>query len=226
VDIAVNQLIALTAAFHRTHKLDLDDLAHPLNPKNPVNLHETSVPCYHIGTGLSAFYQANYLTLNMKEIKLRLPLISHEQLMSTFKPFVSKIVNFGNSRTRKALGIPSFRATPSKVILSEYPASSTSSSSDDRHNAKKATTNGNEMALGIINGSRDPAKFGSLGNTNRTWSDPPITCGELDVDCPNVIERTWGFLGGQNCPGWIGYLRCARDEMERRGKRAGECYVD
>ncbi|KAH8883077.1 hypothetical protein GQ53DRAFT_664826 [Thozetella sp. PMI_491] len=167
VDIAVNQILALAAAVHRTHKLPTDAPAHPCSPASPLNRHRTDLLCYTVATGLEPFYQAHMTTINMKETKISNPFIPEGKLLEYYRPFISKTISFDTARTQKVLGI-----TPPMALQPE------------------------------------PSPI---------WTDPPIDCGSLQIDCPRIVEGLWGALGGPDSVGWIGYLKCIRDEMEANG---------
>jgi hypothetical protein len=124
VDIAANQIIALTAAAHRTHQLPKDNIAHPLNPKNPINHPQARVPCYNVASGLPTYYQLHWRTLNKNENKLPKHTISYRKIFHIFGGFMVKAINFDNSRTRKAIGLAPFSpdGTPNAQGLRSQPA--------------------------------------------------------------------------------------------------------
>ncbi|PWN46660.1 hypothetical protein IE53DRAFT_391171 [Violaceomyces palustris] len=105
IDVAVNQIVALTAAVHSTHSLPLDDEHHPRNPLNPLNQHMTNIPVYNVCSGLRGEENISIDTLNSEEVKIEEPYIPEKNLMKVYKPFLTKILDFDNQRAKGVLGM-------------------------------------------------------------------------------------------------------------------------
>ncbi|KAL8369912.1 hypothetical protein RB595_000326 [Gaeumannomyces hyphopodioides] len=107
IDIAVNQILALTASAHKNHTLPPAALSHPRNFRNPVNARGTNVPVYHVASGLAPQKQLRFLTLNKSEVKIAQPYVKEKSLMCCYRPFIEKQVHFDVSRARSAMGATS-----------------------------------------------------------------------------------------------------------------------
>ncbi|KLU92853.1 hypothetical protein MAPG_11735 [Magnaporthiopsis poae ATCC 64411] len=104
VDVAVNQILALTASAHKSHTLSPAAPFHPRNGRNPVNARGTNVPVYHVASGLPPQKQLRFLTLNKPEVKIAQPYVKEKSLMCCYMPFIEKQVHFDVSRARSAMG--------------------------------------------------------------------------------------------------------------------------
>lgn len=182
VDVAVNQILALVAAVHRTHRLPSSDVSSPRNPACEANRPGTDLGCYAVATGVDPYYQTHMNTLNQRDTKLARPFIPKRKLLDYYRPFISKIVTFDTARARAVLGL---------TVQSSMLRSGRAPGGDD---SNKACADG-----------------------DGAWVDPPVSCGSLNIDPIQTISRKWGEVGGQNSPGWIGYLKCVRDTMEKGG---------
>jgi len=204
VDIACNQIIALTAAAHRTyHQLPGDEkkyTSHPSYPRTPRQPGPAVLATYHIASGLPASQQLSVSTMNLGRVKLSRPFIGMKRLLETYQPFISKTLRFGTARARAVLGL----------------------------DAKEPKEMGAEEEASPPFTHRP---FGLAADISSD-SDPRIACGDLEVDCETSIRSRWGSLSrgsgseSGHPPGWVGYLECARDEMQRRAVRQAEEYLD
>lgn len=148
------------------------------------------------------------LTLNLKATKIAQPFLSEQQLLRTYRPFISKTVHFDISQTLRVLGLESWNP------LSDVSTKPTIAYCEDLF--------ANENTPPASSEHRETQKREGI------WSDPPIEYGELEVDCPRAIAKRWGDLDGVDAKGWIGYLQCGRDVMESeqtkmRGKFQKSC---
>ena len=135
--------------------------------------------------------------MNLERVKLSRPFIPFARLLDTYRPFISKVLIFDTMRAGAVLGI------------------------------KSAATNDEQEA----EMDRSSPGTGPGDHVTETVTDPPLDCGALEVDCATAIRSRWGTLNRNpetgHALGWIGYLECARDEMEKRGHGGGwECYLD
>ena len=135
--------------------------------------------------------------MNLERVKLSRPFIPFTRLLDTYQPFISKVLVFDTRRARVVLSIKSAQSQHEQMVEMVRPSPD--------------TVFGAHMA--------------------EAWSDPPLDCGALEVDCAAAICSRWGTIdrncGTAHAPGWIGYLECARDEMEEKGHGGGwEGYLD
>ena len=182
----MNQVIALVAAVHQTHRLPASDPASPASPACPANRPGADLVCYNVATGVNPFFQTHMDTLNRRDTKLARPFIPKKKLLDYYKPFISKIIRFDTTLSHHVLDI------------SQY-------TSADNGFAAAKTSNGYDVR---------PANESDDGHA---WTDPPINCGRLEINPIQTVIRNWGAIGGKDSPGWIGYLQCVRDAMEKGG---------
>ena len=105
VDMAVNQILAITASAHALQKLPTTHVLHPKNPSCPTNLHLAEVPCYHVACGRGDETRVPMDLLNEEDIKIAEPYIPTKNLLKVYQPFISKVVEFDVMRTRTMLGL-------------------------------------------------------------------------------------------------------------------------
>lgn len=98
VDIAVNQIIALTAACHATSN------ARRINGQ-PFG---TNVPIYNLAAGLSPTAPIPMDLLNDPSTKLADPYIPEKNMLRAYLPMISKCVKFDTTRARQVLGLPAY----------------------------------------------------------------------------------------------------------------------
>jgi hypothetical protein len=98
IDIAVNQLLGLTAAAHHTGSR---------NPSYPLAI-GNNVPIYHVAAGHSS-KSIPMKMLNDPNFKLARPYISAKTIIAAYRPMLNKIVDFDNSRTRRVLALPLYQ---------------------------------------------------------------------------------------------------------------------
>ncbi|SOV01968.1 uncharacterized protein UDID_08261 [Ustilago sp. UG-2017a] len=106
VDIAVNQILAITASAHALQKLSTTHRLHPKNPAGPTSKHLAQVPCYHVACGRGPESRIHMLLLNDQAVKIEEPYIPTANLLKVYDPFITKIVEFDVARTRTILGLP------------------------------------------------------------------------------------------------------------------------
>jgi len=106
VDIAVNQILAITASAHALQKLPVTHRLHPKNPAAPTNKHLAEVPCYHVACGRGDEARIPMTLLNDEAVKIEEPYIPTSNLLKVYDPFITKIVEFDVMRTRNVLGLP------------------------------------------------------------------------------------------------------------------------
>lgn len=197
VDVAVNQIIAITAATHRTHKLPTDNISHPRNASNPVNQHGHNVPVYNIASGLSGPHNIQIKTLNESSLKIEEPYVPEKSLMKVYRPFMIKKLDFCTQRASKVM----------QITNEQYQEQSLVNMVTEKMGLK------GQIASSLS--SSVTAK-----NLNQEWSDPPIDCGHLDVDVARSIGLQQQIKEGTPQLAWHKYITLVRDEMERRGPRA------
>ncbi|KAI9332464.1 male sterility protein-domain-containing protein [Zopfochytrium polystomum] len=110
VDLAVNQILAVTASAHALQRLPE---THRLHPKTP------QVPCYHIACGRGEDSEVLVRLLNSSRIKIKKPYIPAVNLLRVFDPFISKNVHFDILRTRIVLGLPPLKVDDFRAIDEE-----------------------------------------------------------------------------------------------------------
>ncbi|KAF8970950.1 male sterility protein-domain-containing protein [Flammula alnicola] len=96
VDIAVNQILGLTAAAHRTGAN---------NPSYPLP-HGSNVPIYHIAVGHGSAKPIPMMTLNKRDFKIARPYVSAKNIVAIYRPMMTKVVRFDTSRMRRVIGLP------------------------------------------------------------------------------------------------------------------------
>ncbi|SPO29121.1 uncharacterized protein UTRI_06070 [Ustilago trichophora] len=106
VDIAVNQILAITASAHALQKLPTAHRLHPKNPAAPTSKHLAEVPCYHVACGRGDESRIPMTLLNDESVKIEEPYIPTSNLLKVYDPFITKIVEFDVARTRTILGLP------------------------------------------------------------------------------------------------------------------------
>ena len=201
IDIAINQVLALTASAHFTHQLQRSDIRHPRNPHNPHNAHGTNVPVYHIAAGLQRGSNIPITLLNSADVKLSEPYIPPKNIMRVYEPFYSKLVAFETANTRRVLGLkPVVDIMPFEVPDFNKRDGSTSHPSYPKSNVHP---------------------FGRAPLAG--WCDLPVNCQGFEVDACGTVAKMWG----DSVDGWKGYIQMVRDEMEKRGRKANwNSYVD
>lgn len=102
VDIAVNQILALTAAAHAARA-----------PAAPT------VPVYHIAAPQAPIPMR---LLNDPRTKLARPYIPAANLLAAYRPMVTKLVAFDTARARHILGLPPAPPTKTAHGCPESPA--------------------------------------------------------------------------------------------------------
>jgi len=153
------------------------------------------------------------------EHKLDRPFIPSIRMLEVYSPFIEKVLKFDTARVHRVLGISPM---PLEEEESEAPTG-------DKPNAPEtkgdANMNSETLATEIVSMNLDSPSTNlrthtQTHNTNRmhhpgnlspSWSDPAIDCGDLQVNCAKAIAAVGG---------WAGYLRNARDEMEKRLQHA------
>lgn len=204
MDIAVNQIVAITAATHRSHKLAPTNVNHPKNPLNPINQDGQQIPVYNIASGLSGPHNIQMRTLNDPTLKLEEPYIPEKNLMKVYKPFVIKKLDFSTQRAAKVMNL---KCEHSQSLLDL----------ETRRLEKLRLSNGHMNGLSIVSSEEAVKTQGS----SQEWSDPPIDCGDLAVDVSRSIALGIHLeKGGDPQIAWHAYIAMIRDEMERRGPRA------
>jgi hypothetical protein len=94
IDIAINQIIALTAATHASRV-------------KPTSLRRgTTVPIYHIAAGLAPHATIPMRLFNDPHTKLASPYVSAKNLLAAYRPMITKVVKFDTARARHVLGLP------------------------------------------------------------------------------------------------------------------------
>ncbi|UZJ55729.1 hypothetical protein CBS101457_005049 [Exobasidium rhododendri] len=195
VDIAVNQIIAITAATHQTHKLSKDDVAHPRNPCNPVNQDGNNIPIYNIASGLSGPHNISIQTLNDPTLCLEEPYIPVKNLLKVYKPFLCKKLDFSTRRATKVMQVHSAFTNISDVNVTSDQLSNISLS------------------------SKGPST--TTRNLPQEWSDPVIDCSALQVDVSSAIDLKSTLKSAKDPQlAWHPYILRIRDDMEERGPRA------
>ncbi len=125
VDIAVNQILAITASAHALQKLPTSHRLHPKNPAAPTSKHLAEVPCYHVACGRGDEARIPMTLLNDEKVKIEEPYIPTSNLLKVYDPFITKIVEFDVARTRTILGLPALapdqQRTLSKSDLADLP---------------------------------------------------------------------------------------------------------
>ncbi|KAJ1027669.1 hypothetical protein NDA16_002008 [Ustilago loliicola] len=125
VDIAVNQILAITASAHALQKLPTTHRLHPKNPAAPTSKHLAEVPCYHVACGRGEESRIPMHLLNDEAVKIEEPYIPTSNLLKVYDPFITKIVEFDVARTRTILGLPALDPdqgrTISKATLADLP---------------------------------------------------------------------------------------------------------
>jgi hypothetical protein len=102
VDIAVNQILALTAATHNSSKrIELP--------------HGSNVPIYHIAAGLAPNAAIKMLTFNDPANKIAEPYVPAKSLLRAYGPMITRLVKFDTARTRQTIGLPSLPGKPSTL---------------------------------------------------------------------------------------------------------------
>ena len=199
IDVAINQVLALTASAHFTHQLERSDVRHPRNPHNPYNAHGTNIPVYHIAAGLQRGSNIPITLLNTMDVKLSEPYIPQSNIMRVYEPFLSKLVAFETANTRRVVGL--------KPVVDIMPFEIDFKKEGDNLHLHPACPN-------VYPFGRPP----SAG-----WSDLPVNCQGFEVDTCGIVAKMWG----EEVDGWRGYIQMVRDEMEMRGKKANwNSYVD
>ncbi|GAC93613.1 NRPS-like enzyme [Pseudozyma hubeiensis SY62] len=125
VDIAVNQILAVTASAHALQKLPTTHRLHPKNPAAPTSKHLAEVPCYHVACGRGDEARIPMTLLNDENVKIEEPYIPTTNLLKVYDPFITKIVEFDVARTRTVLGLPALvpdqQRKLSKASISDLP---------------------------------------------------------------------------------------------------------
>ena len=201
IDIAINQVLALTASAHFTHQLQRSDIRHPRNPHNPHNAHGTNVPVYHIAAGLQRGSNIPITLLNSADVKLSEPYIPPKNIMRVYEPFYSKLVAFETANTRRVLGL--------KPVVDTMPFEVPDFNKRDGSTSHPSYPKSNVHPFG-----RAPLAG---------WCDLPVNCQGFEVDACGTVAKMWG----DSVDGWKGYIQMVRDEMEKRGRKANwNSYVD
>lgn len=197
IDIAVNQVLALTASAHFSHQLESSDVRHPRHPLNPINAHGTNVPVYHIAAGLERGSNMPITLLNSLDVKIEDPYVPQKNIMRVYEPFLCKLVAFETANTRRVVGLkPVTDIMPFEIDF---------------------MSGGNDLRPE----SPDEHPFGRAPPPG--WSDLTVNCQGFEVDTCGTVARIWG----QSVDGWRGYVQMVRDEMEERGRKANwNSYVD
>ncbi|KXS19037.1 hypothetical protein M427DRAFT_67590 [Gonapodya prolifera JEL478] len=105
VDIAVNQILALTASAYAMHRLPATHHLHPLSPTCPTNKHLAEVPCYHVANGRNPQCMITLRKLNSAEFKILKPYVPGSSARKVYEPFFDKCVWFDVIKTRAVLGL-------------------------------------------------------------------------------------------------------------------------
>lgn len=125
VDIAVNQILAITASAHALQKLPTTHRLHPKNPAAPTSKHLAEVPCYHVACGRGDESRIPMTLLNDEAVKIEEPYIPTANLLKVYDPFITKVVEFDVLRTRNVLGLPALvpdqNRTLAKASLADLP---------------------------------------------------------------------------------------------------------
>lgn len=121
-------------------------------------------------------------------------------MLEVYYPFVEKVLTFDTARVNRVLGISSASWRGSAAPTGDNPHKP-----DTKGEVKGEAMSINEKDPGVA--LADRGGHTQPGNIPREWSDPAIGCGELEVNCAEAIAAVGG---------WAGYLRSARDEMEKR----------
>lgn len=165
IDVAVNQVLALTASAHFSHQLERSDIRHPRHPRNPLNAHGTNVPVYHIAAGLQRSSNIPISLLNSMDVKLSEPYIPEKNIMRVYEPFLSKLVAFDTANTRRVVGLkPVIDIMPFEVDFME----------DDNQHPERP----NVYPFG-----RAPLS---------QWCDLGVDCQDFEVDTCGIVAKTWG----------------------------------
>lgn len=130
VDIAVNQILTITASAHALQKLPVTHRLHPKNPAAPTSKHLAEVPCYHVACGRGDESRIPMLLLNDEDVKIEEPYIPTANLLKVYDPFICKIVEFDVARTRTVLGLPALVPDQNRKVekstLADLPLKSSS----------------------------------------------------------------------------------------------------
>ncbi|KIS66431.1 uncharacterized protein UMAG_05422 [Mycosarcoma maydis] len=116
VDIAVNQILAITASAHALQKLPTTHRLHPKNPAAITSKHLAEVPCYHVACGRGDQARIPMTLLNAENVKIEEPYIPTANLLKVYDPFITKIVEFDVARTRTVLGLGALVADQERKI--------------------------------------------------------------------------------------------------------------
>jgi hypothetical protein len=202
VDLAVNQIVALTAATHKTHSLSKEDKSHPRNASNPVNQDGYNIPVYNVASGLSGPNNIQLKTLNEGFLKIEEPYIPEKNLMKVYRPFMIKKLDFSTSRANKVMQVSHQHGHQSleDMVMEKL----------NLLTAKNAT---------ITNRGHYDSSC-TARNLSAEWSDPPINCSHLDVDVARAIGLQQQVDNGTPQAAWHKYITIIKDEMEMRGPRA------
>ncbi|SJX65858.1 uncharacterized protein SRS1_16412 [Sporisorium reilianum f. sp. reilianum] len=116
VDIAVNQILAITASAHALQKLPTTHRLHPKNPAAATSKHLAEVPCYHVACGRGDESRIPMTLLNDQAVKIEEPYIPTANLLKVYDPFITKIVEFDVARTRTVLGLPALQPDQKRTL--------------------------------------------------------------------------------------------------------------
>ncbi|CDS82027.1 uncharacterized protein SPSC_00209 [Sporisorium scitamineum] len=116
VDIAVNQILAITASAHALQKLPTTHRLHPKNPAAVTSKHLAEVPCYHVACGRGDEARIPMTLLNDQAVKIKEPYIPTANLLKVYDPFITKIVEFDVARTRTVLGLPALEPDQKRTL--------------------------------------------------------------------------------------------------------------
>lgn len=116
VDIAVNQILAITASAHALQKLPTTHRLHPKNPAAPTAKHLAEVPCYHVACGRGDESRIPMNLLNDEAVKIEEPYIPTANILKVYDPFITKIVEFDVARTRNVLGLPALAPDQNRTV--------------------------------------------------------------------------------------------------------------
>ena len=158
-------------------------------------------------------HQVRVHGMDRERAKLPRQIIPYEKLAACYRPFVAKRILFDTTRASQVFGLHPFVPREVSGLAMK----------------KGEFLMGGDLASWASGSVVDGKMRG--GNMPPDWSDPPIACGLLEVDGRTAVTKRWGELKGEvdvdEAPGWVGYLECARDEMQTRGfKGTWQSYVD
>ncbi|KAM0749939.1 hypothetical protein T439DRAFT_357452 [Meredithblackwellia eburnea MCA 4105] len=106
LDIAVNQILGLTASVHAR--------------KSTVLPRGSNVPIYHIAAGMAPENPIPMHLLNEPDCKIKEPYVPAKNLLRAYSPMITKCVKFDTSRTRVVLGLAPQTKAPKYNIDPSY----------------------------------------------------------------------------------------------------------